>query len=147
MEPRDKRPPVIRPRTIPTTRTATCTWRGSSAERGFTLLELRTRSDQGFKWNRSLGSTATTIYTASDDFVAGAFGRSVRDTSALALTPGWIEQRGVGRATDTLRDSTAYDGWGRLIRWAPMRGRVLTARPRATATTGVATSASWAIRW
>ncbi len=83
---------------------------------------LRMQSSVGYQWNQTQASTVNQIFGAAGSYGSGGFARPVKDTAAMALSPMWFDQHGVGAAIDTLRDSTQYDAWGRLTRWAPMRG-------------------------
>jgi len=67
-----------------------------------------------------VGALKTLPHTVATNpsFVAGKWDRAWNpDSSGPPLLPLWIEQHGSGASLDSLRDSTNYDGWGRVTAW------------------------------
>lgn len=62
--------------------------------------------------------TLTHSVATNPSYVAGKWDRVWNpDSSGPPLLPEWTEQHGSGAATETIRDSANFDGWGRLVAW------------------------------
>jgi len=62
--------------------------------------------------------TLTHSVATSPSYTAGKWDRVWNpDSSGPPLLPQWTEQHGSGAATETIRDSANFDGWGRLVAW------------------------------
>jgi RHS repeat-associated protein len=75
----------------------------------------------------ALSVDGTQLLDPNGGYTAGGFHRVVDDTSGMALSPTWAQQLGTGTSTQSLTDSTDYDGWGRLTGWQGVTDGVIQA--------------------